>query len=168
MIAVFSTPSFIAMASAVLNPIPRMSRAKRYGLGHDLHGVGAVGSPEDPHRPRCADAIAVQKDHDLSHRLLLSPRGHNASRPHRANAIDLAQPAGCCLDHVEHLLAEGAQQILRVDRADAADHARGEILLDAFDRLGAAVLRNLALNCWPWVRSLIHSPAAIVAACPTR
>src|SRR5712691_3084227 len=40
--------------------------------------------------------------------------------------------------------------------------------------VGAEVLRNLALNCWPWVRSLthspvavIHSPAAIVAACPT-
>ena len=40
--------------------------------------------------------------------------------------------------------------------------------------LGAEVLRNWALNCWPWVRSLtqppvavIHSPAEIVAAWPT-
>ena len=31
-IAVFSMPSFIAMASAVLNPIPRISRARRYGF----------------------------------------------------------------------------------------------------------------------------------------
>jgi hypothetical protein len=30
--AVFSMPSFIAMASAVLKPIPRMSRASRYGF----------------------------------------------------------------------------------------------------------------------------------------
>jgi hypothetical protein len=30
--AVFSTPSFIAMASAVLKPMPRMSRASRYGF----------------------------------------------------------------------------------------------------------------------------------------
>src|SRR5262245_4884025 len=40
--------------------------------------------------------------------------------------------------------------------------------------VGGEVRRNRALNCWPWVRSLIHSPdavihspAAIVAACPT-
>ena len=40
--------------------------------------------------------------------------------------------------------------------------------------LGSEVRRNRALNCWTWVRSfihspvaVIHSPAAIVAACPT-
>src|SRR6267142_980428 len=40
--------------------------------------------------------------------------------------------------------------------------------------VGADVFRNRALNCWPWVRSLIHSPdavihspAEIVAAWPT-
>jgi len=31
-IAVFSMPSLIAIASAVLNPMPRMSRARRYGF----------------------------------------------------------------------------------------------------------------------------------------
>src|SRR5580704_4758570 len=40
--------------------------------------------------------------------------------------------------------------------------------------VGADVRRKCALNCWPWVRSLthspeaaIHSPAAIAAAWPT-
>lgn len=40
--------------------------------------------------------------------------------------------------------------------------------------VGAEIFRNRALNCWPCVRSLthspdavIHSPAAIVAAWPT-
>ena len=40
--------------------------------------------------------------------------------------------------------------------------------------VGAEVFRNCALNCWPWVRSLthspdavIHSPAEITAAWPT-
>src|ERR1700733_7961661 len=40
--------------------------------------------------------------------------------------------------------------------------------------LGAEVLRNRALNCWPCVRSLVHSPEAVIhspaemmAACPT-
>ena len=40
--------------------------------------------------------------------------------------------------------------------------------------VGGDVRRNLALNCWPWVRSLtqspeavIHSPAEMLAAWPT-
>ncbi len=40
--------------------------------------------------------------------------------------------------------------------------------------VGGDVRRKRALNCWPWVRSftqspdaVIHSPAAMVAACPT-
>ena len=39
--------------------------------------------------------------------------------------------------------------------------------------VGSEVFRNFALNCWPWVRSLIHSPDAVIhspaemtAACP--
>ena len=38
------------------------------------------------------------------------------------------------LDDVEHLLAERLDHLLGVDRADAADHAGAEILLDAVDR----------------------------------
>ena len=55
-------------------------------------------------------------------------------RPHRADPVDLAQAVGLRLDHVEYLLAEGPDQLLGVDRADAADHAGREILLDAVDR----------------------------------
>ena len=46
-------------------------------LGHDLDGVGAVGLV-DAHRPRRADTVAVQEDHDFPHRLLLGPGGENA------------------------------------------------------------------------------------------
>src|SRR5205823_8168363 len=28
--------------------------------------------------------------------------------------------------------------------------------------VGAEVFRNFALNCWPWVRSLTHSPEAVI------
>jgi len=28
--------------------------------------------------------------------------------------------------------------------------------------VGGDVRRNRALNCWPWVRSLIHSPEAVI------
>ena len=102
-------------------------------LGQHLDGIGAVGL-EDAHRPRGADAVAVQEDHDLAHRLLLGPGGEDARRPHRADAADLAQPVGGRLDDVEHLVAEGAHQLLGVDPADAADHAGGEVFLDALGR----------------------------------
>ena len=49
------------------------------------------------------------------------------------DAIDLAHPIGLGLDDVEHRLAEGLDHLPGVDRADAADHAGGEILLDALD-----------------------------------
>ena len=67
--AVFSMPSFIAMASAVLKPLPRTSRARRYGfLAHDLDGVATVGLV-DAHGARRADTMAVQAHHDFPHGL---------------------------------------------------------------------------------------------------
>ncbi len=100
---------------------------------HDLDGVGAIGLV-DAHCPRRADAVAVQEHHDLADDLLLGPGNSDAARPHRADAVHLPQAVGLGLDDVEHLLPEGAQQLLGIDRADAADHARGKVLLDAFDR----------------------------------
>ena len=102
-------------------------------LGHDLDGVGAIGL-EDPHRPRRADAMAVQEHHDLPHDLLLGPGAGIAGSANRPDAVDLAQPVRRRLDDVEHLLAEGPHQLLGVDRANAADHAGAEVLLDAVDR----------------------------------
>ena len=104
-------------------------------LGHDLDGVGAVGL-EDAHRARRADPMAVQEHHDFSHRLLLGPRGQDAGGPHTADALDLPQPVGRRLDDVEHLVAERADQLLGVDRADAADHAGCEIFFDAVGGCG--------------------------------
>ena len=49
--AVFSIPSFIAIASAVLNPIPRMSRASRYGFFVITSTASGAINPEYPHRP---------------------------------------------------------------------------------------------------------------------
>ena len=103
-------------------------------LGHDLDGVGTVGL-EDPHRPRRADPVAVQEHHDFPHGLLLGPCGKNAGSANRSNAVDLAQPVRCCLDDVEDLLAEGAHQLLGVNRADAPDHAGREVLFDTVGRI---------------------------------
>src|SRR6185436_15193987 len=59
-------------------------------LRHDLHGLGAIGL-EDPHRPRCADAVTVQEDHNLANDLLLRPGGSDAAGSDSADASDLTQ-----------------------------------------------------------------------------
>ena len=102
-------------------------------LRHHLHGIGAVG-PEYPHRPRRADAVAVQEHHDLADHLLLGPGISDPLRPHFPDAGHLAQPFRLGLDHVENLLAERPDQLAGIDRADAPDDARAQILLDALDR----------------------------------
>ena len=102
-------------------------------LRHDLQRIGTVGL-EDAHRTRRAHAMAVQKDHDLAHDLLLGPGARDALGAHRPDAGHLAQALRFGLDDVEHPLAECLDQLPGVDRADAADHAGGEILLDAIGR----------------------------------
>src|SRR5262249_38666729 len=124
--AVLSTPSFIAMASAVLNPRPRMSRARREGfsdtgLRHKLGGIGAVGLV-DAHRPRRAHTVAMQEDHDLADHLLLGPGGDDATGPYWTDAIHFPEAVRLCLDDVKYLVAEGVQQLLGIGRANAADH----------------------------------------------
>jgi hypothetical protein len=58
--------------------------------------------------PKLGRAVAVQENHDLPQRLLLSPGGENACGPHRPNAIDFAQPVRGRLDNVKDLLAKGS------------------------------------------------------------
>src|SRR5215510_10286747 len=102
-------------------------------LGHNLDGVDAIGL-EDAYRPRRADTMAVQENHDFPHRLLFSPGGENAGSPNRPDAVDLAQPVRRRLDDVEHLLAEGAHKLLRINWANAPDHAGREVFLDSVGR----------------------------------
>ena len=102
-------------------------------LRDHLHGIGAVGLV-DAHRPRGADAVGVQEQHDLADDLLLGPAGNDARGALGADPGHLAQPAGLLLDHLEHRLTECTHQLLGVDRADAADHAGAEVLLDALQR----------------------------------
>ena len=102
-------------------------------LRDDLHGVRPVGLV-DAHRPGRADLVRVQEQHDLAHRLLLGPARDDAGGAPGSDAADAAQAARTVLDHPEHALAEGAHELAGVDRTDAADHPRGEILLDALER----------------------------------
>src|SRR6476646_902579 len=132
-IAVFSMPSFMAIASAVLKPMPRMSRARRYGFSVILDGISAIGL-EYSYRACRADPIAIQEYHDFPHRLLLGPGGKNAGCTNRPDAIHLAQTLRRGLDDVEHLVPESAYQLLCVNRANAPDHAGREVFLDTVGR----------------------------------
>src|SRR5262249_56208413 len=103
--------------------------------GDDGEGIAAVGLI-DAHRPRGADTMAVQEDHDLADGRLLGPGGRDSAGSYRTDAVHLAQAIRLRLDDVEHLLTKGAQELLGIDRANAAHHSRGEVLLDALDRRG--------------------------------
>ena len=63
-------------------------------------------------RPRRADVVAVQKHHDLTNNLLLSPGGSDPARTHGADAIDLAQAVRLCLDHIEYPFAKHPNSFL--------------------------------------------------------
>ena len=115
-------PSFIAIASALLKPMPSDVPGKPIGvLGHDLHGVRAVGL-EDANRPGGADPIAVKEDHDLPDDLLLGPGVRDAFGSNRADARHLSKPIRLGLDDVEDFLTEGLDHFLGIDRPDAPDH----------------------------------------------
>ena len=126
-------PSLIAIASALLKTDAANIPGKLIGvLGHDLHGVRAVGL-EDAYRPGGSNTIAVQEDHDLPNNLLLGPGVRDSLGPNRADPRDLAKPVRLGLDDVEDLLAERLHHFLGVDRPDATDHPRAQIFLDPVD-----------------------------------
>ena len=101
-------------------------------LGHDLHGVRAVGL-EDANRPRSSYPVAVKEDHDLPDDLLFGPGVCDPLGSNHTDARHLAKPIGLGLDDVEDLLTEGPDDLLGVDRPDAADHPGAEIFLDPVD-----------------------------------
>ena len=93
----------------------------------------------------------------------------------RAYPGHLTQAIGLLLDDVEHGFAEGADELFRVDRPDAADHARAEIFLDALDcgRRRSLEERGFELDAvrtvvGPGALACTNSPADIIAAWPTR
>src|SRR5215469_5003113 len=125
-------PSLAAIWSAVRKPMPRMGQAV-WVFRDQPDGIGAV-SLVDAHRARRANRVAVQEQHYLADHLLFGPAGDDPLRALGANAGHLPQPTRLPLDNVEHGLAEGPHELLRVDRPDAADHAGAQVLLDALDR----------------------------------
>ena len=104
-------------------------------FGHHLHGVIAVRL-ENPHGTGGADAMAMEEHHDFAHHLLIGPGGGNPAGADLADAGHLPQALGGLLDHLEHISAKRAHELAGIDRADAADHPRAQVLLDPLRRGG--------------------------------
>ena len=124
------------------------------------NGIDAIGLV-DAHRARGADAVAVQEQHDLPDHLLLGPARDHSLSALRTDPGHLTQAARLLLDDFEHGFGEGSDQLLRVDRPDAADHAGPEIFLDPLDRRRRRRLeeRRLELDA---VRAVVDpSPARL-------
>lgn len=64
---------------------------------------------------------------------LFGPSVDNALHAHGADSGHLAQTIGLSLDRIEHCLAERPNELLGVSRANATDHPRAEVFLDALD-----------------------------------
>ena len=69
--------------------------------------------------------------------------------PNRAGARHLPEAIGLGLDDVEHLLSEGPDHLLGIDRPDAADHPGAQIFLDPVDRAGRRGLEKPRLELLP-------------------
>src|SRR5437870_13299821 len=54
---------------------------------HERDRVCTV-SLENADRPRCADAMALQEDHDLADRLLVCPTGRDPLQPDLTDSVD--------------------------------------------------------------------------------
>ena len=101
-------------------------------LADAVHRLVPV-EPVDPDRPGRSHSVRLQEDHDLADRLLLSPCGDHPALALRSDPGKLAEALGVVLDDLEDLRAEHAHELRREVGADAPDHPRAEVLLDAFE-----------------------------------
>ena len=114
-------------------------------LGHDLDGVVPIGL-EDADRPRRADAIGMEEDHDVADGLLLRPAGGDFPRAEFADAGDFTQLLRARLDYFERRLAEGRDDPFGELGANAAHHAGAEIFLDSLRRRRRRGLQEIRLE----------------------
>src|SRR5215213_2838002 len=114
-------------------------------LSHDLDGLITIGL-ENAHRSRRADAMRMQEDHDLPHRLLLGPPRHDARGSHGANSRNVGQTFGSGLNDLEGVNAKGSDDALGHGRSDAAHLTGGKILLNALDTGRWCCLEDLSLE----------------------
>ncbi len=110
-------------------------------------------------RQRRRHAVRLQKNHHVLNGPLFMPRFLDAAHPLGTNTQDFAQPLRFVVDDVQRLLAKLLHDPFGHHRSHAADHARAQIALDAFDRRRQRLLAHLCLKLAP-ILSMYHpSPA---------
>src|SRR5262249_29524111 len=97
---------------------------------HQLDGLLAVGLV-DAHGPGGADAVRLQEDEDVAHRLLLAPALADALHAAGADSLDLLQKGGALVDDLQGARAEDLDDLAGEVRADALDEAGAEVAGDA-------------------------------------
>jgi hypothetical protein len=109
------------MSSAVLKPTPGNVAGEPVGIGaEDVHRFLTVGF-EKPQRPRRREAVEVEENHDVAHRLLPFPRVLDAQPARFADPRDLLEPLRFLLDDPEGVIAEGRDDAFGVGWADPVD-----------------------------------------------
>src|SRR5215468_8694201 len=95
--------------------------------GNRLVTIGLVNT-DGPSRPHL---MRVQEDHDLPDDFLGLPRLDHSLFAFGANPIELSQPFGRLFNNVKHLLAKRLDEFFGEMWANALDHPRSQILLNA-------------------------------------
>ncbi len=92
---------------------------------------------------RAANAVALQKNHDVPHALLRRPRFLDPLGAFGTDPVHFPQPCRKRVDHFQRALAEFLDNPVGERLADAFDQAAAEILLDANDRARQHGLESL-------------------------
>jgi hypothetical protein len=100
--------------------------------GNSLVAIGLV-NPDSPCGP---DAVGVQEDHNFPDDFLGFPRLDDSLVAFGANPIELSQPFRRLLNDIKHLRAKGPDEFFGEVWANAFDHPRTEIFLNAFEGAG--------------------------------
>ncbi len=92
-----------------------------------------VGLP-DPGREGGRDSVGLEENHQISNFALLDPGFSDRRAPEGSHTLDLQEPLGTLVDHLQRLQPEMIHQAARHHRADAADQPGAQIFLDSHQR----------------------------------
>jgi hypothetical protein len=76
----------------------------------------------------------VEKHHEFSDGLLLTPPGRDTGKARLADPTNFEQPLWRALDDIKDLITKSSDKPVGKVRPYALDHARAEVARDAFDR----------------------------------
>ena len=93
-----------------------------------------------------ANAMRVQKDHNLADDFLGFPRFNHPLFAFGTNPVKLGQPFGGLLNDVKDVFLEGLDQLFGKVWSNTFDHPRAEILFHAFEGTGRDDAQGLRLE----------------------